>query len=61
MTGDRVEVFFVDEAGHATLYPATVDHVHADGHCDVEFDDGDYEERVHAERVKKIRDWVEKI
>jgi len=48
--GDRVEVEDV-EGGSEEFYKGTVSHVHPDGRCTVDFDDGEVGEKVRRENL----------
>ena len=50
-TGAQVEARF---QGGATWYKAVVTQQHADGRCDLLYDDGDREERVRPEHIKRL-------
>ena len=57
--GSRIEARFLastdGEAHHNEYFPGTATAVHADGSVDVQYDDGDQEESVHAHLVKLLQ------
>ena len=49
--GDHVKARFM---GGAKWYTGRVSLVHPDGRCDLQYDDGDLEDRAHPSRIRKI-------